>query len=268
MKIKKSIIFTSLFFIFGLVFLIIGKEVKKPISNYLYETKVEQVINTKNNNINNRPIVTYIDDDADPIFKEIWQPILKEKGIKIGLAVIVNRVGKKNSLSLEELHNLQEEGNDIYSHGMNHLATYSTEPEILDTEFKDSQQWMKDNGFLGFNVLVYPGGILQKDELRKDVAKKYYDYGIIASGGYETDPIDNWAIKRINGDTSSYDEIKTAIDTIISKNSWLIIMDHAYELNKDRLNNINKINQTIDYCKTKNVPIMPFSEAIKYFEIK
>lgn len=213
-------------------------------------------------------IVTFIDDDADPSFNTIWKPILEETGVKIGLAVVTGRVGKSNSLTLDELKNLQMQGHDIYSHTVNHYATYDTSvtPEILDVEYQNSQKWMKDNGFNCYDILVYPGGLDGKNTSKKSVARKYFKYAVTIGykDGIEHSPIDNWAVNRLNADTATETTLKSYIDEAIKSGGWLILMNHSYELNKDLDNQKNKLRNVINYCKSVGVPIMPFSQAIKY----
>jgi peptidoglycan/xylan/chitin deacetylase (PgdA/CDA1 family) len=230
---------------------------------------VSEISKIQNNTTNyTGAIVTFVDDDADPSFKDIWEPILINKGIKITLAVITGRVGKPNSLSLEELTDLQSKGNDIVSHTVNHYSTRNSSLSVLETEYKDSQQWLVNNGFYkGKDILVYPGGIGDATSTSnipiKNIARKYYKYAVATDGYYNELPVDNWAIQRPNADILSAKKLKDQVDGAIRDNGWLVILTHSLELQKDKNNNIAKINEVIDYCKTLNIPILPFTEAEK-----
>jgi peptidoglycan/xylan/chitin deacetylase (PgdA/CDA1 family) len=223
-----------------------------------------------NPNSHDGAVVTFIDDDADPLFKEIWEPIMAAKGIKMTLAVVTGRVGGSTSLTLQELKDLQADGNSILSHTKNHFQTSITPVETLEIEYQESQEWLDTNGFYGKDVLVYPGGLgdFSRTDV-KNIARKYYRYAI-ATGGmltgatYSSIPMDNWAIPRPNGDTQTEAQLKALIDTAIAENGWLVICMHSYELNKDKTNQITKINNLIDYCNSLGVAIMPFLEAEKY----
>jgi hypothetical protein len=226
-------------------------------------TNVESV--TKNPSNYTGAVVTFIDDDCDPSFKSIWQPILNTQGINLSLACVTGRVGQSNCMTLQELKDLQSAGNDILSHTINHYSTRGSAVELLETEFKDSQQWLKSNGFNGHDVLVYPGGIDPAINYIyvKDIARKYYKYAVSTLGTYNALPVDNWAMQRPNIDTSTLEQLKTHVDNAVANNGWLVFLSHSYELIKDQTNNITKLNALIDYIQSLNVPILPFSKAEK-----
>ena len=105
-------------------------------------------------------IVTFIDDNGDKSFLNTWKPILDAKGIKMGVAVITGSVGTGNYMTIEELQNLQSQGIEIYSHTVTHPNDWTilTTQQIID-ECKNSQDFLKQNGFDGYDILVYPSGL-------------------------------------------------------------------------------------------------------------
>lgn len=216
-------------------------------------------------------VFSFIDDDGGYYITDIWKPIIAEKNIKMGFAIVTGNVGKVleptnpyRSLTLEQIKQLQSEGHDIYSHTKTHYDTQRTEPDVLDAEFKESKEWLISNGFNECaDVLVYPGGLPLNDVVRKNVTRKYYKYGVTTIGGYTPSPFDNWAVYRVNADTMTLDQLKVEVDKAIANNGWLIFMNHAFELNKDKTNQMQKIKDLIDYIKGLNKPILKFSEAEK-----
>lgn len=219
----------------------------------------------------NGAIFTFIDDDAGQYIPDIWLPIIAEKNIKMGFAVVTGNIGKNltndnvyKAITFEQLKQLQIDGHDIYSHTVTHYDTGITDLNTLDTEFRESKEWLIQNGFNECaDILVYPGGLATSDVARKNVARKYYKYGITTVGTYNSSPFDNWGVSRINADTLTLDQLKTHVDNTIANNGWLIFMNHAFQLNLDKANQMQKLKDLIDYIKSKNMPIMKFSEAEK-----
>ena len=136
----------------------------------------------------------------------------------------------------------------------------------IDEQCRDSKEWLISNGFeRNANIIVYPGGLGSFRTKKKDVVRKYYEYGIDAggNGGINPEPLDNWGVCRYNADIASLNDCIAQVDKAIESGALLVFMNHAYELNKDKENQICKIISLINYIKDKGVEIMPLSEALK-----
>lgn len=237
------------------------KEVESSLDSNVNE--LELISNNKTNY--KGAILTFVDDDCDPTVMEIWKPIIDEHNFKMTFCVVCDRVGGDTSLTLEQLKQLQAEGHDIVSHTYTHKSSRSCSVEELHYEYANSKKWLKDNGFDGYDTVTYPGGIdQQKDHIYiKDIARQYFKNGIATLGSYNTLPVDTWGISRPNADTETLESLKTHLDGAVENNGWLVILSHAYELKKDKSNQMNKIRALITYAKSLNVPILPFREAVK-----
>lgn len=205
-------------------------------------------------------IFTIVDDDAKTEFRTIWNPILEDTGAKITIAAITDWVGTSGYMSLQELKDLQTKGHEIVSHTVTHRGTADVAVANAELEYPQSQQWLKDNGFNGHETLVYPGGMPVNRIDLKNVARKYYKYAIATNigGEYNMSPIDNWRVPRIQGDTYSLAQLKSAVDQAIIAGGWVILMTHSHVVDPQKMRDI------IAYVQSKNVPIMPFGEAAKY----
>ena len=225
------------------------------------ENEIENL--TKNPTNYNGPIVTIIDDDAMPDFRTVWNPILNDTGAKITVAVITGRVGTSQSLTLQELKDLQAQGHEIVSHTVNHTVTSDITVQEAESDYPAAKKWMLNNGFEGHDTLVYPGGLHENRIEIKNVARKYYKYAVSTTvgGDYNLSPVDNWRVPRIQGDTKTLEQLKTAVDNAVLNNGWVILMTHSHILQAE---GAQKMRDFITYVQGLNVPIMPFGEASKY----
>lgn len=230
--------------------------------------KIKSIQN--NPNIKTSAVITFFDDDANPLFNDIWAPIIAAKGIKITIPVVTGRVGGATSLSLSELLALQAAGHSIVSHTATHLNTTDQTVETLESEYATSKQWLIDNGFVGSDVVVYPGGIhdFTLTDI-KNAARKYYRYavatdGLLSGATYSSLPMDNWAVPRPNGDTLTEAQLKAYIDTAIAEKGWLNILTHSYVLNGDKAAQMTKLSNVIDYAIAQGAVILPYLEAELY----
>jgi len=218
---------------------------------------------TKNPTNYKGAIVSIIDDDAMPDFRTVWNSILNDTGAKITVAVITGRVGTTQSLTLQELKDLQAQGHEIVSHTVNHTVTSDVTVQEVESDYPIAKKWMIDNGFEGYNTLVYPGGLHEKRIEIKNVARKYYKYAVATNigGDYNLSPVDNWRVPRIQGDTRTLAQLKTAVDNAVLNDGWVILMTHSHILQAE---GAQKMRDFITYVQGLNVPIMPFGEAAKH----
>lgn len=211
-------------------------------------------------------IVTFIDDDGYTDFLTKFKPIADSKGIKVTLGIVTDWVGTSGKLTVDQLHQLQNEGFEIASHSKTHVELKIQTISMIDAELKLSQDWLKANGFNGYKYFVYPFG--NTDVNVKNAVRKYYDYAFDNSLNYNTMPIDNFRVQRVDADYATLSALQTSLDNAISDNGWLVLLSHTYrpdgDINSAATFSIAKMTQFIDYIQSKNVPIMTVSEALKY----
>lgn len=236
----------------------------------------------------NKPVVCFIDDDTGKYIPEIWGPIIDSTHIKMGFACITGFMdGEKpysevfEQMDTSYLRILYKDGHDVYSHTFSHQEFYvdTVTTEMIEMQCRLSKEWMASHGYTrNSDIIVYPGGLgrgrwgknvissyryISKKDAKRDVVRKYYKYGVDAIGFKPNqEPFDNYCILRVNADTSSLATLKAKVDETIKSKGMLVFMNHAYELQKDKQNQVNKILNIIDYCKSYDVTIMPLSEAL------
>jgi len=222
-------------------------------------------------------IACFIDDDTGRYVRDIWDEIISETGIRMGFACVTGYISREVTptrdqyvpMTISELQELYNNGHEVYSHSYTHPAFYEENLYTIDYQCRLAKMWLDQNGFSRTSdILVYPGGLgfaYNKNEAKRYV-KHYYKYGIDASGG-ACNSINQmkfypYSISRANADTGTLAELEAEVDRAYLTKSVLIFMNHAYELNKDRTNQINKMIALINYIKNKGIPIIPFGEAM------
>lgn len=217
--------------------------------------------------VNKKPIVTFIDDDNKSEFLDIQKPIFDKYGIKSTLAIITDTVDSDGYLNLNQLKQLQKEGFEIVSHSKSHSKeifkssefdlSYVKDDTII-SEYKESSEWLKMNGFTGFDVIVYPWGDFGKNTDRYlKLSEEYYKYGVNATPynkEYNHMNINRLFINK----NENIDTYKKAINDIVENDGWLILGTHSKqeEINEEYLEEI------IKYIKSKDIEVLTFKEAV------
>lgn len=221
------------------------------------------------------PVVTFVNDDSDPLFHDVWEVIAAEKGIKISLAAVAGRITGEYpvvgypSMTLAELQAIEANGHDVFVHGYAHLESNdpAVTPAMLDEDFARARAYADENFPTNADIMVWPGGVTKTNADKKAAARKHFRYAINASGGPMNPaqtPVDNWAIERVNGDTLTEAQLKAHIDTVVANNGWLVVMTHDKELDASgRAASMTKLRNVIDYCGTVGAEILKFTEAEK-----
>lgn len=221
------------------------------------------------------PLVSFIDDDSGIYVPDIWGQIISETGIRMGFACITGYMSgqvtptspRQTQMTLAELKEFYNAGHEVYSHSWSHPAFYEATLPQIEEECIKSKMWLENNGFVrGADMIVYPGGMGRQYIEQRKVVKRFFKYGVDVQGsGVNTDEdiISNpYLIIRINGDTGTLEELKAAADRAVSQNALLVFMNHAYEMNPDRDNQIAKMIALIQYIQAQNGKIMPLGEAL------
>jgi peptidoglycan/xylan/chitin deacetylase (PgdA/CDA1 family) len=207
--------------------------------------------------------VVIVDDDVRETIRTRIQPILDATGVNISFAVIPSKVDTSGYMTKAELLALQAAGNDLLSHGMNGIDVPNTDLATVDADFRDGQAWMKANGMNGYEYVVYSGGLQNTRVDVKNLARKYYKYGVGAwtfGTNYNATPVDNWCLARVNEDGSDLATLKGYLDEAKANNGLLMVMTHSHIMTAE---SIPKLEAFIDYARDNGVPILPLTEALK-----
>ena len=223
-------------------------------------------------------IACFIDDDSGQYVPSIWNPILSATGIRMGFACVTGLMSGEaqttqpeyQQMSLTDLRNLYNAGNEVYSHSYSHPAFYESSGSVIETQCRLSKQWLDDNGFgRTSDIIIYPGGLGfgSANDAARNIVKQFYRYGVEATGGAINTPRickdKPYSIRRANADTLTLADLKAFVDSAYTvKNVLLVFMNHAYQMNLNAEAQKQKMIDLINYIKSKGILIMPLGEAL------
>lgn len=105
--------------------------------------------------------------------------ILKEEGVTGSFFLVGNSIGTKNRMTLEQIHEMQENGMKFGSHTMNHEKLDDLTIDKIEYELKESRRYLEEKLGTEVYALAYPGGYINQKII--DIAKRYYGFAFIAS---------------------------------------------------------------------------------------
>lgn len=228
------------------------------------------------------PAVSFVGDDAPKNDLELYIPIMLEKNVPFGIAVITDFVGKTKPfagrdteyMDWRDLEYVKSVGGELLSHGHTHQdMTILSERDLID-EFRISKKIFSENGQL-VDGFVYPHNRYNTNVIRQ--MRKYYNYAFTGSGdnrptirhGYiHRTALGSFADPVRAGypeDTLSYEYYKARVDKAIENNDWLIFTIHT--AHEEYLSPIQQqyLRDIIDYIKSKNVEIISPRDGFKRY---
>ena len=214
-------------------------------------------------------VITWIDDDGKQGFLTNLKPLLDKYNYKCTLAVITKNIGTSGYLSKDELLSLQNEGFEICSHSNTHAESIykndlsNVTHATIENDLKASFDYLFENGFNGYDKLVFPWGNFDTNRIKfKQAARKYFKYAVNAFGSYNNSPCDNMYLDRyFVYKAKTYEDIKEVIDSAVANKGWLIFGSHSYSNNEfDSV----LFEQVLSYISFLNIPVLTLEEAIKY----
>ncbi len=170
-------------------------------------------------------------DDSRRSYYEDGAPINDEFGFNVTMATAPRLVGGGNFMSVGQLKEREEAGDDICTHGS--LATNYTEEsgeEIRET-MAQNKQWLRNQGFDGANAIVYPGNNYNATVL-SEASKYHYIGGMNASGSVNTTGLysfDPLVLPRTIGNDLS--TAKEVVDNVAEFKECGILNFHDFSLN-------------------------------------
>lgn len=231
----------------------------KQLGNLLYDS-----IQSTRKNGQRRCIVSFLSDDSYIEDYTILKPIFEPHNIPCCCAVISGYAGRPDQLTdthLAELHNL---GWEFAAHTHNHVHLPTLTKEQQDEELRLSKEFVEKKGYK-CDYIVYPFGEHNQDT--RDVARKYYRFGVETGAKIVDYPLNTYAISRISvgayfdGPTkNTLEYYKAKFDEAYANNKWVIFMLHPHDPAFDSTQQ-QYLKDLITYIKTFDVPFMTVGDG-------
>ncbi len=130
-----------------------------------------------------KPILITFDDGYKDNYTYAF-PVLKKYNMKATIFIIVNSLGKKRSLNMNEIREMKGTI-DFQSHTMTHSHLGELKGNKLEYEIGESKKQLEK--LIGTNIFViaYPYGSYNNQTI--ETVKKYYKYGLTVKSGFFID---------------------------------------------------------------------------------
>lgn len=147
----------------------------------------------------------------DDGYQDNWlvaAPLLKKYDFTATVFVVANQIGKINNwdtvphrhgaplMSVEELKQWLQLGNEIQSHGMTHAPMNQISCEQSEHEARESKKALENLFGINISFFCYPYGLLN-DDVKKVIKEAGYSGALAILQGSSWSPIDFFAIPRI-----------------------------------------------------------------------
>ena len=210
-----------------------------------------------------RPMMTFVDDDAQKDFLTKWIPIIEEKGISVSCAVVTSWPGTvANAMTWDEIETLPGLGVEVISHSHEHVNHGDLSKSEIEHQFASSVDVLKSHG-IHAKYIAYPHG--GATELVQSIAARYFCGGLDANAtSVNIPPYATLNMARYPLGNSAYDytldALKTRVDAAVANGGWLIWMSHSQypDLNDDQLVYIREL---IDYARERGVEIVSLEQG-------
>ena len=187
---------------------------------------------------------------------------LAERGLT-GTIYHIEGIPDSTTLSTEELKELVKYyGADIEVHGADFYNNMTTE-EIVEV-WKNTQQYLRENGISDGRHLAYPGG--QYPKKATDEVMKYFDSARTIDGYIYQEsfpPYNNYQLRAFSGVMdSNIAKVKQQIDRTVENKNWLILVFHKIESGSgDMYCTPEALAEIADYAINSGARIMNIAEV-------
>lgn len=194
--------------------------------------------------------------------------ILQNRNIKSSHYIISGEIGNNPTyMTKPQITTINQAGNEIGSHARTHPQLTLLSTEEAQAEIAGSRSDLTALGFTPNTVFVYPYGDFN-DAVRQQVIDAGFVGARSVQRGYNTKNTDKYLLRdqsiEIN---TTFEQIKTYIDTAIANKTWLILEFHDTNNSGDQYSNTPELlTQVADYITANNIPIVTTAEGIALME--
>lgn len=141
-----------------------------------------------------KPVILTFDDGYDDNYTELF-PLLKKYQVKVTVFVISGGIGFGHAMNSEQIREMSDSGLvSIQGHGYSHDYMDAMDEETLEFEMSETKKILTEvTGKMPY-VLCYPSG--RNSSLTREVAQRYYHFGIKMNGGLYNTSHDPFLVNR------------------------------------------------------------------------
>lgn len=233
-------------------------------SSQVRDTENKMFYKTLTSHKNQRPMITFVDDDANPTFYSKILPLVNTYNIPFTSAVITSRVGTDSrSMTESQLQEISKAGVELICHTHTHPQFNDLTDSQIEAECKLSKKWLNDRGYEG-NILAYAYG--SPNANTRKIVRRYFDCALDVAKGTATGllapPLNTFNLQRTRfneaGVNQDLDALKAHVNNAISNNCWIVFIIHSHYSNFSA----SVLEELIKYCKNSNVDIVTMREGL------
>lgn len=203
------------------------------------------------------------DDGLGSVYRNAM-PILQSHNIKSSHYIISGEIGHSPTyMTKDQIAAIDVSGNEVGSHTRTHPHLTLLSTEEAQAEIAGSKSDLTALGYVPNTVFVYPYGDFN-DAVRQQVVDAGFIGARTVLTGYNTKNTDKYLLRDQHVEvTTTFDQIKTYIDTAVTNKTWLILELHDTNNSGDQYSNTAELlTQVADYITANNIPIVTTAEGI------
>jgi peptidoglycan/xylan/chitin deacetylase (PgdA/CDA1 family) len=190
-------------------------------------------------------------------------PLLKAKGMHATFYAITDDVGESGYLTVSELQNLQNNGNEVASHSKTHADFVGISDAQIQQECSVSKQVLQSYG-LTINNFAYPYG--DYNTHTDSIVSQYYRS---ARSGYDVPyvmpfPTGQFHLLATGGDMNmSLLDLQGRVNAAANNKGWVIICFHSIAPSPSGWDTGTQIfSQFLDYLESKGVAVLTVNQVL------
>lgn len=212
-----------------------------------------------------RPLVSFVSDDGDIEDYTVFKPLFDSYGWKFTLAIQTAYVGGLDKydnqiMTWDQIHEMYADGYTIASHTVTHPHLADLNSAEIEKELKESREELLKRGF-DVRHIMYPYGSANNTVFQ--ITRKYYLSGATINPGQNTRGTNPAQIYRYSVVNNNLDALKNAVDTAITRKSWVVFYIHGYEVREDGY--MDKLIALLEYIKSKDIDVVTYDDGYDYY---
>lgn len=190
-------------------------------------------------------------------------PILDAAGFKSTQYTVSGLLDTPTRMTTANVLAMQANGHDIGGHTITHPNLINLSPTQLQTEIGGGRRDLALLGATPLDNFAYPEGGYN-DAIKNVVRSSGFSGARTVDLGFNTKNTDRYALKvqQVNAVTT-FDQVKTAIDSAIADKTWLILLFHAIDHSGATYGTTPEIlQQIVDYLQQVGAPVITVSQGL------